>query len=229
MRVEKWISFATLALTWIMSYLGTVQTQKLVSSIRNILWPKSSVFLIILQKLLICKGLHTDSDIHFCTDKLLTHAETVYGWSTVILCNMRKLCQYPTCIHTLCSFPKAQYSTTSLIQNTITYSSKHVTFPAFKHRVFCTPNIVNWIYSHNLQFKAILQASHYNCNSKYYIFLKIHKTTLTLDYCVSSLPNSNIQLLARNAHRETRTRLWPSLKPKFSCTCMCTVFVLNGI
>jgi hypothetical protein len=153
------------------------------------------------------------------------------GWWAEIHCIMKKIRQYPTHVHTLCSAAKAQYSTTSLIQNTITYTrSMQHSLRLAKHRIFLYSLPQSIEYTVNPQFKAILQASHYhNFNSKYYIFLTIHINTNTGQLCVQFyLTATNTELLARNAHREPRTRVWPSFRqPKFSC--MCTEFVLNGI
>jgi len=138
MRVEKWTAFATPALIWAMSYSGFLQNERFVSSSRTTVTREQHVPIII-HKLINNLLKHTFRRWYtFNTDKpLLTHAEkSVCGWWTVILYIMKKICQHPTCIHTLCSAPKAQYSTTTLIQNTIPYSLKHATFPGFKYRIF---------------------------------------------------------------------------------------------
>lgn len=141
MWVEKWTAFATPALIWVMAYLGFVQIEKFVSSSRTtVTWEQHVPYYCPQVFQQFVKAYIQMVTFSINTDKLLlTHAEkTVCGWWTVILCIMKKIRQYPTCIHTLCSAPKAQYITTSLIPNTITYSLKHATFPGFKYRIFCT-------------------------------------------------------------------------------------------
>lgn len=144
---------------------------------------------------------------------------------------MKKICQYPTCTHTLCSAPKAQYST-SLIKNTIIYSLKHATFLGFKYKDFLYFLMQSIVRTVHPQFKAILQPSQYhNFNLKYYtcIILTIHTNTLTVDNCACSLSNDNQHwATGKKCTQGTRTRVWPSFRQtKFSC--MSTEFVLNGI